>query len=132
MISGSLAVTWKLIVAPWLTVLLPIGVRTGGRLTSSILSCTVWLDEAEPSLTVNVTLYVPAPCVSSGVQLNRPVEALIDAPGMLGDIEYVRTLAGRSASVVRLAMLNRICACSGYEELTGGAERTGGLFTSLT
>src|SRR6058998_2692908 len=81
--SASLAVTAKLTRLPSLTVRLAIALSTGALFTSLTITVKVFasLKAGEPlSVTRIVIVLVLGPCASPGVQLNSPVDGLIDAP----------------------------------------------------
>ena len=81
--SASVAVAVNVSRLPSLTVLFPIAASTGATLTSLTVMLIVSesLSAGEPlSVTRTVTLYVPGPWLSVGVQVKTPVVALIAAP----------------------------------------------------
>src|SRR5258706_6770997 len=82
---------------------LAIGLRVGALFTSFTMMVNVResLREGEPpSLTRTVMLFVLGPCASLGVQVNKPLLALIDAPdGEPGSKLNVKVWAGRSGSL---------------------------------
>src|ERR1041384_6266388 len=100
--SGSLAVTARLNVAPSTFVRLAIGAIDGARFTSLIVTAKlVWLLSAGKPLSIARTVIeiVFGPCASVGVQVKRPVIGLMLAP-LGGDTSaYVKAFAGMSASL---------------------------------
>src|SRR5439155_1624345 len=102
-ISASVAVAVRARVDPAVTVLLPIGVRTGAWFTSFTVTVNVskslW-GGLPLSVTRTVIGRLPGPCAFDGVQLKAPVAALIVAPGGAPpSSEKASVFAGMSASV---------------------------------
>src|SRR5439155_4448326 len=94
-ISASVAVAVRARVDPAVTVLLPIGVRTGAWFTSFTVTVNVskslW-GGLPLSVTRTVIGRLPGPCASDGVQLNAPVDAPMVVPaGAPASSEKVRT-----------------------------------------
>src|SRR5258706_2274353 len=82
-ISGSLAVLVKVSSTPSVTVLLLMGERMGALFTSftTIEIVSKALRAGEPlSVTRIVTLFVPGPCASVGLHVNRPDDPLMLVP----------------------------------------------------
>src|SRR5439155_634889 len=81
--SASVAVAVKATSTPTVPALSPIAARTGATLTS--FTVTEIVSESPrfgvpSSVTRTVMEWLPGPSASAGVQLNAPVEALIEAP----------------------------------------------------
>src|SRR5439155_1312308 len=82
------------------------------------------------SVTRTVIRFVLGPCASVGLQVNRPLVALMLAPaGAPGSRLKVRVLAGRSGSVAVFVTTNVLSSSIIW---SAGTVRTGARFTSVT
>src|SRR5204863_5445736 len=124
-ISASVAVAVRARVDPAVTVLLPIGVRTGAWFTSFTVTVNVskslW-GGLPLSVTRTVIGRLPGPCASDGVQLNAPVDAPMVAPaGAPASSEKLRM----SPAFGSVAVAVKVRSASSFTVLFPIADRTG-------